>query len=147
MTRSCGIIAFRKTGNGLEFLVGHPGGEFWQGKDFWTLFKGCQSDGEPDRKTAVREFGEETGYRLCDDEVNRMFYLGEVQQNKKKVVCAYALYLPGIDPEKCSSNVIEDGVTPEIDKYAWMTYDEIVKRTHPKHIPLYDNLVKTLSNG
>lgn len=142
MKKSCGIIAFRKLGNELEFLVGHPGGEAWSNRDFWALFKGGQDAGEDTKETAIREFCEETGYKLNKDEISRMFYLGEVQQNKKKVVCAYAAYLPDIDPCKCFSNTIEDGVTPEMDKYEWMTYEELIPRTHPKHIPLYDKLIE-----
>lgn len=146
MIRSCGIIAFRKGDNGLEFLVGHPGGESWRDRDFWALFKGCKAGDEDDKKTAIREFGEETGHHLSDDEIDRMFYVGEVKQNNKKVVCAYAVYLPDIDLAKCRSNTIEDGITPEIDKYAWMPYDELVKKTHPKHIILYDIVKKIVSN-
>ena len=34
-----------------------------------------------------------------------------------------------------------DGVTPEIDKYKWMTYDQICKYTHHTHMFFYDQLM------
>lgn len=148
MKKSCGIIPFRKNCGKLEFLVGHPGGDFWKKKDFWMLLKGCQDeeDGNDTKKTAIREFYEETGYVLTKQNINNMFYLGEVVQNKEKIVYAYGLYLPEIKPNECHSNLCEDGITPEIDKYAWMTYDEVISKTHPKHVVFYENILKTVGN-
>ena len=147
MTKSCGIIAFRKVGAELEFLVGHPGGESWSNRDFWTLFKGCQNEDEEPKDTAIREFCEETGYKLSKQDINNMFYIGEVKQNNKKTVYAYAVYLPYINPEKCHSNLCDDGVTPEIDKYVWMKYNDVIKKTHPKHVVLYEKLKNIICDG
>ena len=35
-----------------------------------------------------------------------------------------------------------DGVTPEIDKYKWMTYEELEDRTHETHLIFYKKLIE-----
>jgi len=60
---SAGILAYRWRGRALEFLLVHPGGPFWVGKDeaAWSLPKGLIEAGEERWSAAAREFEEELG--------------------------------------------------------------------------------------
>ena len=141
MNTSCGIIPFRKNEEGeMEFFVGHPGGHYNNQKDLWMFLKGAVEKGETWTETALREFKEETGLTMEDCEISNLIPLGSVQQNPHKIAVAFGLYYPNIDPEKCYSNMV-DGVTPEIDKYRWMTYGQICKYTHHTHMFFYGQLM------
>lgn len=60
---SAGILVFRRTGEGPQFLLGHPGGPRWSRKDMgaWMIPKGRIAKGETALDAAHREFVEETG--------------------------------------------------------------------------------------
>jgi len=57
---SAGILLFRRKGENIEVLLGHPGGPFWKKKDLgaWTIPKGLIPFGEPPLEAAKREFAE-----------------------------------------------------------------------------------------
>src|SRR6478752_4732156 len=46
---SAGILLFRRKGENIEVLLGHPGGPFWKKKDqgAWTVPNGLIAFGEP----------------------------------------------------------------------------------------------------
>lgn len=60
---SAGVLAFRWRQTGLEFLLVHPGGPFWQRKDVaaWSIPKGLVEKGEAIAAGAIREAAEELG--------------------------------------------------------------------------------------
>lgn len=139
MEHSAGIIPFRfNDKNEMEFFVGHPGGQV---QNYWAFLKGCQKKGETFKETAIREFKEETGLDFYDVTFENLIPLGSVQQNKHKTAIAFGLYYPDIMPNECHSNLCENGVTPEIDRYSWFTFDELKKVTHPMHISFYEQLL------
>lgn len=81
---SAGLVVFRRMDDKIEFLVGHPGGPFWVGKNYWTFLKG-EIDFAKDKTAldaAMREFKEETGILLSKD--LPYIFLGNVNQNPKK---------------------------------------------------------------
>ena len=146
MVYSCGIIPFRRNNDGiLEFFVGHPGGQSWEWKDYWAYLKGGVEGNETWQETSLREFKEESGLTLEDVKISDLIPLGTAQQNKKKIVVAFALYYPNIDIDKCFSNLVEDSNYPEIDRYAWMTFDELKEKTHPTHINFYEQIIDMVS--
>ena len=56
--RSAGILLFRRDGgDGVEFLLAHPGGPFWAKKDegAWSIPKGQIEEAEEPRACAIRE--------------------------------------------------------------------------------------------
>jgi predicted NUDIX family NTP pyrophosphohydrolase len=63
MRLSAGILVVRRRIEGPEFLLAHPGGPFWTGRQdhVWSVPKGLAYGGEPLIQTARREFFEETG--------------------------------------------------------------------------------------
>lgn len=142
MRYSAGIIPFRinNTTNELEFFLGHPGGYGWKNKNYWAFMKGHVEEGESWQDTAVREFKEETGLPLTDLRKDSLISLGAVQQNSGKVAVAFGLHYPNIDPDTCFSNVIEDGLTPEIDAYRWIPYDKLENVTHKSHLIFYEQI-------
>lgn len=141
MNTSCGIIPFRKNENGeIEFFVGHPGGNYPNQRNLWMFLKGAVEGNETWIETALREFKEETGLAMDDCDNSMLIPLGSVQQNPHKIAVAFGLYYPNIEPTKCHSNMA-NGTIPEIDRYAWMTYDDICRYTHHTHIGFYDQIM------
>jgi predicted NUDIX family NTP pyrophosphohydrolase len=66
---SAGVLAYRRTAAGLEFLLVHPGGPFWATKDqaAWSIPKGRIDEGEDPWAAAQREFAEELGQPITAD--------------------------------------------------------------------------------
>ena len=146
MATSCGIIPFRINDKGqYEFFVGHPGGKYNAKNDYWALLKGgCENEDDSLEETAIREFQEESSYILTDDDKRHLIYLGSVKQNPHKTVHAYGMYIKDIDCSKCHSNLCPDGVTPEIDKYQWMTWADLEPRTHKTHKVFYFRIIQAI---
>ena len=141
MKHSAGIIPFRVKDGKYEFFVGHPGGPFWSRKRYWALLKGGIQDGEDERMAAIREFNEESGVSLPQDVLKCLVKVTSVKQNPKKRVTAFAVKYGNINPEVCFSNMADNCDWPEIDKYAWIDYDEIVRTTNKTNIPFYDEII------
>ena len=144
---SAGILLYRSGDCGLEVLLVHPGGPFWQRKDAgaWTIPKGEVHPGEALLDAARREFHEETGWPALGDAIP----LGQIRQACRKVVHAWAL-LGEFDPARLNSNTFEmewpprSGkvrVFPEADQAAWFGVDEARQRIIPAQAPLLDALV------
>ncbi|HYG25643.1 MAG TPA: NUDIX domain-containing protein, partial [Caulobacteraceae bacterium] len=60
---SAGVLVWRRGADGPEFLLVHPGGPYWRGKDeaAWSIPKGLVEPGEDGWAAARREFAEELG--------------------------------------------------------------------------------------
>ncbi len=126
MKRSAGIALFRRTQRGVEVLLGHMGGPYWQHKEAgaWTIPKGEVEPGEDPLVVAHREFEEEIGTGVPAGTVTD---LGEIRQSGGKVVQAWAVE-GDLDVATIVSNTFElewppgSGrmqAFPEIDRAAW----------------------------
>jgi predicted NUDIX family NTP pyrophosphohydrolase len=119
MKKSAGILIYRKKNGKIQIFLVHPGGPFWKNKDLnsWSIPKGEVEDEEDFKNTALREFEEETGIVLTDEDKEKIFYLGEVK-SKNKIVYVFALEKDLGDEIKIKSNLIktEFGEFPEVDK-------------------------------
>ena len=150
---SAGILLFRRTADGLEVLLGHPGGPYWRSQDYgsWSIPKGVAEDGEALEAVAAREFGEETGFDLSavttQGALDRQD-LGEVQLRSGKLVRAWAIE-GDLDPAHASSNEIEIEwpprtgrrlLIPEVDRLAWFNLAEARRRAHPAQAAFMDRL-------
>lgn len=147
MVKSAGIIPFRERiyedgRTELEFFVGRP----WMSSDYYAFLKGGMEEDENVDETALREFKEESGLTLDDCESQMLIPLGWVQQNCRKMVFAFGLHYPNIDPKQCSSNLTQSG-KPEIVDYAWMTYDELKQHTTRAHLQYYKKLIAMNNNS
>lgn len=156
---SGGILLYRRSPAGLQVLLAHPGGPYWQRQDFgsWSVPKGVAEDGEAIEAVAAREFAEETGSELVNvavDPGRPPLDLGEVTLKSGKVIHAWAVE-GDLDPALASSNKIEiewpprSGrrlVIPEVDRIAWFTLDEARRRAHPVQAEFVDRLEARLGS-
>ena len=151
---SAGILVYRRTGSGIEFLVAHPGGPYWARKDAgaWTIPKGLLEPGEDPLAAALRELAEETGIVA---QPSRTASLGSVRLRSGKTVHAWALEAD-MDPDALVSNLFDmewpprSGRTasfPEIDAVAWAKRDEAERKLNPGLVPLLDRLLDHLSTS
>lgn len=124
--RSAGLLLFRRTGEGVEVLLGHMGGPFFARRDAgaWTVPKGEYDPDEPAWAAARREFQEELGLLPPEGEA---VPLGEVRQSGGKVVTAWAVE-GDLDPSSVVPGTFtmewppRSGRTrefPELDRVAW----------------------------
>jgi predicted NUDIX family NTP pyrophosphohydrolase len=148
---SAGILLFRCKDNELEVMLVHPGGPFWARKDegAWSIPKGILDENEDPLHAAKREFNEETGLEADGDFIE----LGEVKQPSGKIVHAWALE-KDLDVTEIKSNsfTIEwpknSGIMreyPEIDRAAWFSLDEAIKKILKGQIALLDRLEEVVA--
>jgi predicted NUDIX family NTP pyrophosphohydrolase len=154
--RSAGLLAYRRTDDGVEVLLVHPGGPYWRRKDeaAWSIPKG-EIDGldEDPLEVAVREFGEELGVDPPD--VDDAADLGDVRQPGGKVVRAWAIE-GAVDVSDVRSNTFEmewpprSGRTqefPEVDRAEWFGPEEARRKILRGQAPFLDRLDELLDGG
>ncbi|MET1232951.1 MAG: NUDIX domain-containing protein, partial [Candidatus Limnocylindrales bacterium] len=102
---SAGILLYRFGPDGLEVLLGHPGGPAFRSRDHghWSVPKGEVEEGEPLEAVARREFEEETGHAVPQAP---MLSLGDTIQKGGKLVVAWAVE-GDLDPARAMSNTFE----------------------------------------
>jgi predicted NUDIX family NTP pyrophosphohydrolase len=112
---------FRRRAGLLEFLLVHPGGPFWAGKDdgAWTIPKGEAAPGEDLLVRAQTEFEEELGVPASGE----WLPLGSVKQRGGKTVHAWAFEGDLPDAFQLRSNVFEMEWPPHSGKRA--TFPEV----------------------
>jgi len=157
--QSGGILLFRRGAGGLEVLLAHPGGPYWQRQDYgsWSVPKGIAEPGEALEAVAAREFAEETGSELVNvarDPGSPPLDLGEVSLKSGKVIHAWAVE-GDLDPALASSNEIEIEwpprtgrrlLIPEVDRVAWFGLEEARRRAHPVQAEFVDRLETQLGS-
>lgn len=137
---------YRITNDVIEVLLIHPGGPFWERKDYgaWSIPKGEYSSDENPLDAAIREFHEETGCRTNGPFVP----LGQVTQASGKIVSAWAVN-GDWDPVLLQSNRFSmewpkgSGRMqefPEADRAAWFDLAEARRRINPGQVGLLDVL-------
>lgn len=126
--QSAGLLMYRRTSEGLEFFLIHPGGPFWAKKNegAWSIPKGLANPGEDLLKAAQREFREETGL----DSKPPYHSLGSVKLKSGKTVHAWAFEGSWEVANGITSNRIQLEwpprskkyiSIPEADRAEWMT--------------------------
>jgi len=149
-TTSAGLLLYRQTPTGLEVLLVHPGGPFWQRKDLgaWSIPKGEATEGEDLLSAARREFHEETGFAAPE----ALIALGHIRQSGGKIVHAWAAR-GNVDPGQLRSNTFDlewppgskrTQHFPEVDKAAWFPLAEARQRIVPAQAAFLDVLVVEL---
>ena len=146
--KSAGLLLYRENSGGLEVLLVHPGGPFWQKRDdgAWTIPKGEFDDDEDPLKAARREFEEETGTAPPDGE---FLALKPIKQPSGKTVYAWAID-GDFDPANLRSNMFpvewppNTGKLqqfPEIDRAAWLTPEIAKRKILTGQVPFIDQLL------
>jgi predicted NUDIX family NTP pyrophosphohydrolase len=132
--KSAGLLMYRHRRGELEFFLIHPGGPYWQNKDWhaWSIPKGEIGPGEDAFAAAKREFWEETGLTPAGP----FQPLTTVKQSGGKVVMAWA-FEGDCDPAGVKSNSFslewpprsgQFQNFPEVDRAAWFSLNEAKER-------------------
>ncbi|BBY30055.1 NUDIX domain-containing protein [Mycolicibacterium sediminis] len=148
---SAGLLLYRIVDDGVEVLLGHPGGPFWARKDdgAWSIPKGEYDPAEDPWAAARREFREEIGFDAPD---GPRIDLPPVRQAGGKVVTAFAV-LGDLDVTESVSNTFElewprgSGrfrEFPEIDRVAWLSVDAARVKLLKGQLLLLDGLLERL---
>ena len=147
---SAGILLYRWAPEGLEVLLVHPGGPFWQKRDAgaWQIPKGKIDEGEELLDAALREFEEELGVVLQGDPRP----LSRIRQAAGKWVDTFAIE-GDLDVDAIVSATFEmewppkSGATqtfPEIDRARWFSLREARDKMLASQLPLLDELEAVL---
>jgi predicted NUDIX family NTP pyrophosphohydrolase len=147
MRRTAGILVYRR-GNGLEVLLVHPGGPFWNKKDVWGIPKGEYED-EDALSAAKREFEEEIGQPPPEGD---WIDLGEAKTNGSKTVKVFAVE-GSLDVREIKSNTFpiewppgsgKKIDIPEVDKAAWLSAAIAVTKMHKGQDEFIERLAEKL---
>jgi len=129
----------------------HPGGPFWAKKDLgaWSLPKGEYARQEDPLNAALREFEEETSFRL---EPGNLLPLGELKQPSGKIVTAWALE-KDVDAALVKSNLFamewppksgQRQEFPEVDRAGWFPLAEARQKLLKGQVAFLDRLMEML---
>lgn len=151
--QSAGLLPYRTRDGGVEIFLVHPGGPFWAKKDAaaWSIAKGEFADDEEPLAAAQREFGEETGLRVSPPFLS----LGVVKSGGK-IVHAFAVAAPGLDPEKIASNSFQLewpprsgrlAEFPEVDRAAWFSLEVAAEKIHRGQLEFLARLRRALASA
>jgi predicted NUDIX family NTP pyrophosphohydrolase len=150
---SCGILLWRRDDDAVRVLLTHPGGPFFRNRDegAWTIPKGKPEGDETQQATALREFEEELGSPLH----GALHPLGQITQRGGKRVRAFAVE-GDFDVTQLRSNTFEiewpprSGrvqTWPEVDRAAWLTFDQARIKLLPSQCAFLDRLDAALREG
>jgi predicted NUDIX family NTP pyrophosphohydrolase len=142
--RSAGLLVYRQRGSAPEFLLAHPGGPYWRGKDeaAWSIPKGLIEPDEDPLAAARREFAEETG--LAVPEAARP--LTPCRQPGGKLVLAW-LAEADLDLTGFHSGLFDmewpprSGRTvefPEVDRVGYFALTEALTKIHRGQKPILE---------
>ena len=144
---------FRRRKAGLEVLLVHPGGPYFQNKDggAWTIPKGEVTEGEDLLERARIEFEEELGIAASGNWME----LGSVKQKGGKTVHAWAFADEPKDDFKLASNTFEmewpphSGKMqrfPEVDRASFFSVEEARRKINTAQTVFLDRLIELLDS-
>lgn len=148
--QSAGVLLYRKTAQGLQVFLVHPGGPFFKNKDdgSWSIPKGEFLPDEEPLAAAKREFQEETGHEISGS----FIALSPIKQKGGKTVQAWAVE-GDIDSEKIKSNTFEIEWPPrsgrkqafdEIDRAEWFNIPTAKIKINPAQAAFINELEATI---
>jgi predicted NUDIX family NTP pyrophosphohydrolase len=151
--RSAGLLIYRWRGPAAEFLLAHPGGLYWRGKDAaaWSIPKGLVEWDEDPLAAARREFAEETG--LAVPEAARP--LTPCRQPGGKLVITW-LAEADLDLAGFHSGLFKmewpprSGRTvefPEVDRVAYFVLTEALTKIHRGQRPILEEAARLIESG
>jgi predicted NUDIX family NTP pyrophosphohydrolase len=147
---SAGLLVYRMTTAGPEFLLVHPGGPFWKNKDTaaWSIPKGLIEEGEDPWIAALREFAEETAQAIGSSGIA----LKPCRVSSAKTVHAW-LVEADLDVGAFRSNTFEiewppkSGLRvafPEVDRAAYFEGPTALVKIHRGQRPLVVEAIERL---
>lgn len=140
----------RQRNGANEFLLVHPGGPLWSGKDLgcWSIPKGEYAPDEDPLAAARREFEEETGALAEEPFVT----LTPVRLPSGKRVTAW-IFAGDLDPATIRSGSFtmewpprsgRQQSFPEVDRAAWFALEEARRRISPGQAPILEEAARKL---
>ena len=111
---SAGIIIFKKTKDGLRFLL------LYRARGVWDFPRGRMEGGERSWQTAFREVGEETGLRRSDLDMQKNFKVYEkfpYSRGHEKFFKIVIFYL-------AETKNPEVKISSEHEGFGWFSYNE-----------------------
>lgn len=116
---SAGVIIFRRTEEGIKFLLLYHGG------NYWNFPKGKLAEGEKSFKAALREVEEETGIKSRDLRFDNWFKVSDrfvfYTKEKKRIPRLVIYYLAETKTQAVTI------VPREHQGYAWFLYKDALK--------------------
>jgi predicted NUDIX family NTP pyrophosphohydrolase len=151
---SAGLLVYRRSGSGIEVLLGHPGGPFWARRDAgaWSIPKGEHDADEEPLSAARRELREELGLEPPDSPVSD---LGTTRLKSGKMIRAFAVE-GEVDPAAIVPAEFElewppksgrIARFPELDRVEWFSLDEARSRLNPAQAVFVERLSATGSES
>ncbi len=148
---SAGVLAWRRRPGGPEFLLVHPGGPFWAGKDAeaWSIPKGLVEPDEDGWAAARREFAEELG-RAIEGEPEP---LKPVAASGKRI--HVWLVEADLDVAEITSNTFEiewpprsgrRQSFPEVDRAGWFDAATAAVKIHKGQRPILAEAIQRLAS-
>jgi predicted NUDIX family NTP pyrophosphohydrolase len=143
---TAGVLLYRHSQGGLEVLLIHLGGPFWQKKDAgaWSLPKGFIEPSEDAATAARREFTEETGGAAPAE----LTLLGDFRLSGNKILTAFAAE-GDFDTADFRSNSFtmewppksgRMAAFPEADRAAWFGLTDAAAKVATSQRPILDAL-------
>jgi predicted NUDIX family NTP pyrophosphohydrolase len=140
--RSAALLVWRSGAQGPEFLLAHPGGPYWRGKDegAWSIPKGLIEAGEEGSRAAAREFEEEVGLAPPGPALP----LSSCRQKSGKLILTW-MAQADLDLSAARSETFEmvwpprSGQMrrfPEVDQVAYFPLEEALKKVHLGQRPI-----------
>jgi predicted NUDIX family NTP pyrophosphohydrolase len=150
--RSAGLLVYRLRGGVPDFLLAHPGGPYWRGRNTgaWSIPKGLIEPGEDALAAACREFQEEVGLPV-DGEVRP---LTPRRQPGGKLVLAW-MTEADLDLSTAKSREFEMewpprsgrlARFPEVDRVAYFGPEESLTRILPGQRPILVEAAEWIAN-
>lgn len=150
---SAGLLVWRPGTSGPEFLLAHPGGPYWRGKDVagWSIPKGLVEAGEDLLAAARREFAEELGLNLDGDFVP----LSPCRLPGGKWVHAW-LIEADLDLTDLRSNLFEiewpprsgrRQTFPEVDQAAYVPAEAALNKIHRGQRPILEAALRRIGEA
>jgi predicted NUDIX family NTP pyrophosphohydrolase len=151
---SAGLLMFRKKRGGMEVLLVHPGGPYFQNKDdgSWTIPKGEAAENEDLLARARIEFEEELGIAASGDWLD----LGSTKQKGGKTVYVWAFAGDLKDDFELASNTFEmewpprSGKMqsfPEVDRASFFAVEEARRKINVAQTAFLDRLIEQLASS
>jgi predicted NUDIX family NTP pyrophosphohydrolase len=150
---SAGLLMFRIRKGGIQVLLVHPGGPYFQNKDdgAWTIPKGEVTEGEDLLERAKIEFKEELGVAASGNSLE----LGSVKQKGGKTVHAWAFAGDLEDDFKLASNTFEMEWPPrsskverfpEVDRASFFPIEDARRKINGAQTVFLDRLIEQLDS-
>lgn len=145
MKRSAGILPYKIIDNKLYVYLEHPGGPYLSSINKWSICKGEYEKNENALTAALREFEEETSFKINKD---KLFFLASEKQSNNKLITIFAIN-QDIDPKLMKSNTFTIEYPknsgkfqefPEMDKASWFEIDEAIKVVFKGQIKVLEKL-------